>query len=153
MIIRNSALCLLCQEEIESKHRHDFVTCPCGNVSVDGGTDYLRRASISGLWEDTSIERIFDSVEELVLCLYNVHAKGTCWVPQRCTIHAPTEHHMREWKVDWRNSRIERLCPHGDWHPDPDGINLECWACDRCCFYVQESDEESSHGYWEKGDY
>lgn len=41
-IIRNSVKCLLCQEEIESKSRHDFVGCSCGNVSVDGGRDYQR---------------------------------------------------------------------------------------------------------------
>lgn len=29
---------------IESKHRHDFVTCSCGASSVDGGKVYLRRA-------------------------------------------------------------------------------------------------------------
>lgn len=42
-IIRNSAKCLKCGDEIESKHRHDFVQCSCGNVFVDGGKDYLRR--------------------------------------------------------------------------------------------------------------
>ena len=35
--------CLKCGDIIESVHRHDFVTCSCGNVSVDGGKDYLRR--------------------------------------------------------------------------------------------------------------
>ena len=33
----------ICGDEIESKHRHDFVTCKCGACSVDGGHDYLRR--------------------------------------------------------------------------------------------------------------
>jgi hypothetical protein len=28
---------------IVSKHRHDFVTCTCGAISVDGGQAYLRR--------------------------------------------------------------------------------------------------------------
>lgn len=39
----NKAKCLQCEEVIESTHRHDFVTCKCGSVSVDGGKDYLRR--------------------------------------------------------------------------------------------------------------
>ncbi len=43
LIITNSIRCNLCQHRIESIHRHDFVTCKCGNCSVDGGTDYLRR--------------------------------------------------------------------------------------------------------------
>mgnify|MGYP000872965354 FL=1 len=40
----NKARCRLCGAIIESKHRHDFVQCPCGNIAVDGGRDYLRRA-------------------------------------------------------------------------------------------------------------
>ncbi len=40
----NKAKCLVCNTVIESRHVHDFVTCPCGNLSVDGGNDYLRRA-------------------------------------------------------------------------------------------------------------
>lgn len=56
-ILRNSAKCLLCGEEIESRHRHDFKTCKCGNLSVDGGREYLRRSFGSGDtgYEDTSI--------------------------------------------------------------------------------------------------
>jgi hypothetical protein len=40
---RNRAECLLCGDIIESTYRHDFVTCACGNLSVDGGPDYHRR--------------------------------------------------------------------------------------------------------------
>jgi hypothetical protein len=36
---------MLCGEEIESKHRHDFVMCKCENLFVDGGKDYLRRGA------------------------------------------------------------------------------------------------------------
>lgn len=56
-ITRNSVKCLLCGTEVESKHRHDFVTCPCGNVSADGGHAYLRRAfkgDPGETWTDTS---------------------------------------------------------------------------------------------------
>ena len=41
--MRNRIRCKECKEIIESKHRHDFVTCKCGNCSVDGGQDYHRR--------------------------------------------------------------------------------------------------------------
>lgn len=34
--------CLLCNDVIESQYRHDFVTCSCGALSVDGGRDYTR---------------------------------------------------------------------------------------------------------------
>lgn len=42
-IIRNAARCKICDDVIESKSTHDFVTCSCGNVSVDGGHEYLHR--------------------------------------------------------------------------------------------------------------
>jgi hypothetical protein len=29
--------CLSCQKIVESTHTHDFKTCECGKVSVDGG--------------------------------------------------------------------------------------------------------------------
>lgn len=45
--IKNIAKCLLCGDIIESKHRHDYVTCKCGNLSVDGGKDYCKR-SVAG---------------------------------------------------------------------------------------------------------
>jgi hypothetical protein len=43
-IVRNAARCLKCDDVIESKHRHDYVTCSCGALSVDGGHEYLKRA-------------------------------------------------------------------------------------------------------------
>ena len=43
MIIENKIVCKSCLDTIFSKHRHDFVTCKCGAVSVDGGQEYLRR--------------------------------------------------------------------------------------------------------------
>ena len=55
-IIRNSAKCLGCGDEIESKHRHDFKWCKCGSLAVDGGKDYTRRVYDPKVpWEDTSI--------------------------------------------------------------------------------------------------
>ena len=42
-ILKNAIRCNLCGDEIESKHRHDYVQCSCGTCAVDGGHDYLRR--------------------------------------------------------------------------------------------------------------
>lgn len=39
----NRARCRSCGDVIESKYRHDFVQCSCGESFVDGGLDYLRR--------------------------------------------------------------------------------------------------------------
>lgn len=44
MIVYNAIKCLHCLDVIESVHRHNFVTCSCGKVSVDGGPEYLRRS-------------------------------------------------------------------------------------------------------------
>ena len=44
MIIQNAVNCLSCGDLIVSKHVHDFVTCTCGAISVDGGQQYLRRS-------------------------------------------------------------------------------------------------------------
>lgn len=41
-LLRNSAACRQCGDAIESKHRHDFVTCKCGAISIDGGLDYVK---------------------------------------------------------------------------------------------------------------
>jgi hypothetical protein len=38
----NKAKCALCGTVIESKYRHDFVECACGEIFVDGGNDYAR---------------------------------------------------------------------------------------------------------------
>ena len=55
IIFRNSAKCLKCGHEIESKHRHDYVSCKCGAIAVDGGHDYLRRSYVEdGAFQDTS---------------------------------------------------------------------------------------------------
>lgn len=45
-ILTNSVRCHLCGEIIESRHRHDFVWCKCGNIAVDGGKDYLKRVGL-----------------------------------------------------------------------------------------------------------
>jgi hypothetical protein len=42
-IVKNSAQCKLCADIITSTHSHHFVTCRCGEISVDGGTQYIRR--------------------------------------------------------------------------------------------------------------
>jgi hypothetical protein len=56
--------------------------------------------------------------------LLNVHRKEDCLGPY-CVIHNPSQHHMRNWALNWRSDRkmMERLCPeHGTGHPDPDDL-------------------------------
>ena len=41
-LIRNASRCKKCNTIIESKYRHDFVSCKCGSIFVDGGLEYSR---------------------------------------------------------------------------------------------------------------
>ena len=51
-LIRNAIQCKHCGDVIESKHRHDFVSCSCGCCCVDGGLDYIRRGFLHSKDED-----------------------------------------------------------------------------------------------------
>ena len=51
--------CLRCGDIIESKTRHDFVSCSCGAIFTDGGHDYIRR----GFAPDVSIDDYVDLTE------------------------------------------------------------------------------------------
>lgn len=71
MIIQNAVTCMGCGDFIVSKHRHDFVTCTCGAISVDGGQAYLRRVgdftnAVDHSWElpDELYRQCADAVEE-----------------------------------------------------------------------------------------
>jgi len=55
---------------------------------------------------------------------------------KKCPIHNPSNHHMKDWEQNWRPDRrlIERICPHGIGHPDPDDIATDkTHGCDGCC--------------------
>lgn len=66
--------------------------------------------------------------------LKNIHLADKC-AGQSCSIHNPSDHHMRNWPLHWRDDRgiCERTCPHGIGHPDPDGIGDGVHGCDGCC--------------------
>lgn len=78
--------------------------------------------------------------------LTGVHSSAAC-EDRGCPIHHPSNHKMRDWPLNYRNDRrlMERLCPHGVGHPDPDDLAYNemyvpgssyarSWhACDGCC--------------------
>ena len=41
-LLHNRARCKICDQVIESRFAHDFVTCREGHIFVDGGRDYIR---------------------------------------------------------------------------------------------------------------
>lgn len=46
--------CTLCGDIMESKHRHDFVKCKCGESFLDGGDDYWRRTMTTVMIDETT---------------------------------------------------------------------------------------------------
>ena len=68
------------------------------------------------------------------------HTRSVC-KGQPCTIHRRTKHSMRSFPQNWRSDRriMERICPHGIGHPDPDewairvGRDDGVHGCDGCC--------------------
>ncbi len=73
-----------------------------------------------------------------------VHEDDRC-KGNHCVIHNPSDHLMKDWPTHWRQDRrmMERMCPHGVGHPDPDELaykrrnNLPdskgIHGCDGCC--------------------
>ena len=54
-ILLNKARCDNCGDVIESKHVHDYVSCSCGRLAVDGGHEYLRRNFSPSEYTDLSL--------------------------------------------------------------------------------------------------
>lgn len=54
-IERNAFKCKKCGMIVESKSRHDFQTCKCGNFT-DGGLDYVHRGGNLEDMEDLTEE-------------------------------------------------------------------------------------------------
>lgn len=48
-LLTNRAECAKCGDIIESKYRHDYQACSCGEIFVDGGRDYQHRGVATDL--------------------------------------------------------------------------------------------------------
>jgi hypothetical protein len=76
----------------------------------------------------------------------HTHEATSC-AGRPCCIHNPSAHHMATWPQLWRQDRylMERTCPHGIGHPDPDHMSYVrmvapdyasgegVHGCDGCC--------------------
>ena len=82
-LTKNQWKCLYCNDIIESKHQHHFVTCKCGKTSVDGGTSYIRligdlsMIEYVEMWEDGDKIRCIDDSEQNTLKLNEVYTVDT----------------------------------------------------------------------------
>ncbi|SOC27590.1 hypothetical protein SAMN05880501_1248 [Ureibacillus xyleni] len=66
-LIVNKVRCKKCNDIIESKHRHDFQSCKCGAIFIDGGTNYQR----FGWGEDKSREKV--EIEDYIDFSYSIY--------------------------------------------------------------------------------
>lgn len=79
--------------------------------------------------------------------LLNVHDPERC-DGRYCSVHKRSDHSMRSFPQIWRWDRgiMERICPHGIGHPDPDEMSYLAsllpeeivyangvHGCDGCC--------------------
>ena len=112
----------------------------------------MRRASGEPVPEHSDLSWIDGGTDDLGFTVANtvihdVHPPEAC-AGRPCVIHNPSDHHMRGWPIRWRcELRImERICPHGNGHPDPDDDNYRIdighgllgalhrkSRCDGCC--------------------
>lgn len=96
--------------------------------------------------EESGCNHIYvDGTDQVVR---NVHLVSMQCLEYGCCIHCPTDHRMKSWPTHWRDDRklMERICPHGVGHPDPDHLNYlmrtvgedemrteSMHGCDGCC--------------------
>jgi hypothetical protein len=85
-----------------------------------------------------------------------VHPECDCQ-GEHCVIHNPSDHSMRDFPTHWRGDigLMERICPHGVGHPDPDDLafkyrmaekfnrpkpdHFAVHGCDGCCIAPQHT--------------
>lgn len=73
VVIENSVFCASCVTKIVSESVHDFKFCPCEDVAVDGGHEYLRRVfRSSAVFEDTSIEIEIDMPNDEIASYHSI---------------------------------------------------------------------------------
>ena len=61
-ILENAAKCLKCDDYIRSNNRHDYKTCACGAIAVDGGSWCAKR--IGDLDKVKNIIVMYDDAKE-----------------------------------------------------------------------------------------
>lgn len=138
-------------------------------MEPDSGTeDCVKRAWLANIpgWIDGPLTDILPKPVRLVGGQMVVaHHPERC-AGTTCCVHNPSNHHMAEWPQHWRNAGhlfsisdvMERICPHGIGHPDPDHIEYLRTAkgdvaagvegvhgCDGCCRTREEVTDAEEH--------
>lgn len=81
-LISNRLLCLLCDDLIESRYRHDYVSCRCGSCATDGGTFYIKHTGDSINYLDLSIYSNKHSDHRKYLKWGNIYDKNMNKLPE-----------------------------------------------------------------------
>ena len=76
MLLQNQVRCKKCGDEPYSKHRHDFVSCKCGAVSVDGGMDYIRRVGDLNGYTEMSYWMNEEIVKDCMMAVHDSRKTG-----------------------------------------------------------------------------
>ena len=71
VILSNQIECLSCGDKPYSRTRHDFRSCKCESVSVDGGQAYLRRVGepykdMSIVWDKELVDNMWEAIDEAI---------------------------------------------------------------------------------------
>lgn len=72
--------CLLCGDVIGSFYRHDFRTCNCGHVHLDGGFDYTKIGWKAGMELEECVKKMDEDdpeVEKYLMSKNPKHLDGT----------------------------------------------------------------------------
>ncbi len=117
MIVSNSVKCHKCGDEIWSAHVHDYKSCSCSNISIDGGNAYLRRGGaglMDGSYTDLSIDlptdvvnaciEAWDRHHKVLFVLGELHCAGYK-IPHKKEIEWAAKDAVRWGEENDRNSR------------------------------------------------
>lgn len=116
------------------------------------GIENLGDITVDEVFELLDAHRVFITGARQVIT--NIHTREQC-DGEPCVIHNPSDHVMRSFPTLWRPKEgpfeigaplMERTCPHGVGHPDPDHIASivkihgedtargdRVHGCDGCC--------------------
>lgn len=117
-------------DELAGGDRHDALI-----ARIRADERHARDAAWTALLASSRIAVLEHSSEILI----NTHGSGAC-TGGVCPLHRRSRHSMRGFPQNWREDRglMERICPHGIGHPDPDDVKSRdaaerSHACDGCC--------------------
>lgn len=142
---KSADICELCGKPGKVGDRNYWYSTRCPDCAPQGwvAEDVIcgHKSIVDDTCTDCGRERVA-RLEHSDDTLQGVHLNGTC-MGEHCTIHARSDHALRGYPQHWRGDRaiMERVCPHGVGHPDPDEYKLhqpgaEIYAahgCDGCC--------------------